>query len=318
MIGIISWDRTFLNVLSFFEIEMIEEFKKWLEINRWYSEKTVDNYIRTIKKFDNYLKSISFDNRWVEQCEKIKNYDIEFFIQKEKLHWINTRTLNNYLSWIRTYLRFCVCRWFTVLDTRQILYLKEHKKKIESLSEEECKKLFEYFRSIKCKTRKQELIKTRNLLIVSMLLYTWLRISELSWIKIQDVQENMQIIWKWWIRRPITIMKEEMQLIRLYLFMRKDKSEWLFINHSHNYEWQRISSVAIEDIIREWWKKAWITHNIFPHMLRHTFATLLLRKQVSVYYIQKLLWHKNLNTTQTYLTAMNYELEEQQKKIPRF
>lgn len=306
------------NVLSFFCNKMIQEFKIRLEMNRWYSERTVSNYIRTIKKFDNYLLDLSLWKRGVEQCEEIKNYDIEFFIQREKLHGLDTRTLNNYLSWIRTYLKFCVCRWYDVLDTRQILFLKEHKKKIDSLTEQECKQLIDYFKSVQYKNRKQELIKTRNILIVSMLLYTWLRISELSNIKIKDIQEHMQIVWKWWVLRPITIMKEEMQLIRLYLFMRNDTSERLFINHSYNYVWQKLSNVAIEEIIREWWKKAWLEHKIFPHMLRHTFATLLLRKQANIYHIQKLLWHKNLNTTQTYLTAMNYELEETQKKLPRF
>lgn len=315
----ISWDRTFKCFIFFLTKKMtIKEFKIRLWTTKWYSQKTIDNYTRTLQKFDDYLKDISLNKRWVEQCELIKIHDIEQFIFERKLKWIDTRTLNNYLSWIKTYITFCAIHWKKVLDWRQIVFAKEHKKKIDSLSEEECEKLIHYFKHIKTFSKIAELIKIRNLLIISMLLYTWLRISELSWIKIKDISEHMQVIWKWWERRTIMIMDEEMKLIKLYLFMRKDDSERLFINHSRNYLWKKLSNVSIEKIVREWWIKAWLKKEIFPHMLRHTFATLLLRNQANIYHIQQLLWHKNLNTTQTYLTVLNYELENTQKKIPRF
>lgn len=296
----------------------IKNFKEWLLITKWYSEKTINNYIRTLNKFDKYLKDISFNQRGVEQCEKIKIHDIESFISIEKLHWLETRTLNNYLSWIKTYIIYCAIHGEDVLDTRQIIFAKEHKKKIEALSEEECKKLFNHFKKRKAIWKVQELIKTRDLLIVSMFLYTWIRVSELAWIRIKDIQENMQVIWKWWERRTVNILPEEMKLIKLYLFMREDSSEWLFISHSSNSRWRKLSHVSIQEIIRKWWKEAWLDHKIYPHMLRHTFATLLLRKKANLYHIQQLLWHKNLNTTQIYLSVLNKELEETQKKIPRF
>ena len=67
------------------------------------------------------------------------------------------------------------------------MYVKEHKKKIEALSEEECIKLFEYFKSVKCKNETEELIKIRNLAIVSLFMYTGLRLSELSNLKIKEI-----------------------------------------------------------------------------------------------------------------------------------
>jgi site-specific recombinase XerD len=45
-------------------------------------------------------------------------------------------------------------------------------------------------------------------------------------------------------------------------------------------------------------------------MLRHTFATNLLRKNAKLPYIQKLLGHKNIATTQTYLTVLDNDLRE--------
>jgi len=293
----------------------MNEFKTRLEINRWYSQKTISNYMRTLKKFDNYLIWI-----WkrVEQCEAIDPVDLENFILENKNNWIATRTLNNYLSWIKTYINYCAMHWYKVFDTRQIIFAKEVKRKIEALSEEEAEQLYNYFKNIVVYSKRWELIKIRNLLMVSLFLYCWLRISELSWIKIKDIQEYMQIVWKWWERRTIVIMEEEMKLINYYLFIRKDKSEYLFVNHCNNYKTSRLSNTAIQTIIRDWWKRAWIKHWIFPHMLRHTFATLLLRKHANIYHIQQLLWHKNLNTTQIYLSVVNTELKETQEKLPRF
>lgn len=296
---------------------LIDDFINWLYENRGFSKNTVQNYKRTITLFDRYLKSISLGERGVEQCEKIKLCNVNFFIHEQKCKWKDTRTCNNYLACIKNFLRFCLIVWYNVEDYRKILYAREVKKKIECLSDEECVKLLNYFRKIKCKNEKQELIKTRNLCIVQMLLYTWLRVSELTSIKLKDVKRELQIIGKWWKRRVVFLYPEDLQLIDLYLFMRKKiDSEYLFVAHSSNCEWKQLSRVSIEKFIKEWWEQVWV--NVFPHKLRHTFATSLLREKADITHIQALLWHNNITTTQTYLTVLNCELEKTQRLVKRY
>lgn len=296
---------------------IIDNFVNRLGENRWFAKNTVANYKRTVVLFDNYLKTVSLWNRWVEQCEKIKLMDVNLFIQSQKNKKKDNRTCNNYLACLKNFLRFCLIMWYNVEDYRKILYAREVKKKIDSLTDEECEKLMKYFRKIKCKNEKEELIKTRNLCIVQLLLYTWLRVSELASIKVKDVKRELQIIWKWWKRRVVFLYPEDLKMIDLYLFMRKKiDSEYLFVSHSSNCEWKPLSRVSIEKFIREWWKQIWI--DVFPHKLRHTFATCLMRRKASLVHIQNLLWHSNINTTMTYLSVLNKDLEKTQRLVKRY
>ncbi len=298
---------------------LINDYVEWLVDNRWFSINTVKNYERTLKLFDRYLKSVSLWKRGVEQCEDIKLMDVNFFIQRNKNLWKDTRTCNNYTACIKLFLRFCLVVGYNVEDYRRILYAREKKKKIDCLEDSDCTKLMNYFRGVKCRGEKDELIKTRNLCIVQMLMYTWLRVSELANLKVKDIWKELQIIGKWWKRRVVFLYPEDLKLIDLYLFLRKRyKSDWLFISLSSNANWNHLSRVSIEKIIREWAKEAGIEWKVFPHKLRHTFATNLLRAKVDISHIQGLLWHENIATTQTYLTVLNKDLERAQRLAKRY
>ena len=310
-----SWGRTILFYL-FFVLKM-NEFENRLKYSRGYSEYTVRNYLLWLKLFDICLKANWC--KWVEECEAITLYNIDCFVREQRFfRWKSERTVNVYLAWIRLYLRFWLIQWKRVEDYRKILFIKEHRKKIESLSEEECVKLFEYFKNVKCKNWTEELIKTRNLVIVSMFMYTWLRLAELANLKCKDIWEDMQIIGKGGKERYISIHPDDLWIIKLYLFMRKDNSEWLFVSHAKNCNNRKLSNVSIEKIISDGAKAAWIEHRVFPHMLRHTFATNLLRCNAPLPHIQKLLGHSNLTTTQIYLTVLNSEIKKTQNSIKRF
>lgn len=160
-----------------------------------------------------------------------------------------------------------------------------------------------------------ELTKVRNQCMCSLFLHTWLRVSELNALKTADLEEELQILGKWWELRVVYIFNEHIRILNLYLFLRKRKhidSDYLFISHSNNSKWRRLSRSSIANIISDIAKKAGIEKNVHPHLLRHTFATNILRKWWNVYYIQRLLGHKNITTTQLYLDATNVDLVKTQ------
>lgn len=291
-------------------------FLSRLKFNRWYSENTIENYKLCLNQFDKFLK----EKRWrsINECEKICLLDIETFYQWELRKWKKTKTCNLYLSWIKSYLKYCAILWKNVMNTDSIIRWKEADNKIESLNDEDSKKLIEYFKNLYSINKRKNIIYKRNFCMVWLLFYTWLRISELRNLKRNQISEYMQIIWKWNKLRWINLYEEDLEVVNDYLNLRKDKYEDLFISFDKNNYWKKLSKNIMERIIKEWWEKAWLSERVRPHKLRHTFATNLLRNWVKLEYIQKLLWHSSILTTQIYLTVQNNEIRESQSKMKRF
>lgn len=76
---------------------IIVEFIKWLETMN-YAEKTVKNYIKTLKLFDDYVRDLTFGERGVEYPHSIELEDVEQFAERERLRGKNIKTVNNYLA----------------------------------------------------------------------------------------------------------------------------------------------------------------------------------------------------------------------------
>jgi integrase/recombinase XerD len=74
-------------------------------------------------------------------------------------------------------------------------------------------------------------------------------------------------------------------------------SDSLFLN----YQGEPILERGVQKLLAKYVKLAGITKKIFPHSLRHTFATYKAERGVSPYQLQQWLGHRNLNTTQIYV-----------------
>lgn len=74
------------------------------------------------------------------------------------------------------------------------------------------------------------------------------------------------------------------------------QSGFFFVNKSSG----RLSEHAVREIICKYASLAGCSQHITPHMFRHTFATLLLEADVDIRYIQRMLGHSSITTTQIY------------------
>ena len=246
--------------------------------------------------------------------ETVKFYHIDQWIAIQRINK-TIKTCNLYVWAIRSFFRFCLYMERAVINYKWINFSKEPEKNIEYLTDENIESIFQEIKKRKTKNKNQILIKIRDLCIVKLLFYTGLRVSELLALKKEDLKDDMiQIVGKGWIHR-VTFLKrgtEERRLIEYYLRLRNDDYEQLFINHSHNEPW-KLSRNAVESMVRKEWAKIGI--KVRPHIFRHSFATKLIRKKASIFHIQKLLWHKNIQTTQNYLWCLDKELEEVQELV---
>lgn len=160
-----------------------------------------------------------------------------------------------------------------------------------------------YSEKAQAKTEFQQRSIIRDIAVIELLFATGMRISELCGLhrKQIDLSNRTVLIWgKGAKERMIQIENTEViKALTEYITCYTDKIEdngWLFINRLG----RKFSDQSVRWMINKYVKQAAISLHITPHMFRHSFATLLLESDVDIRYIQKLLGHSSITTTEIY------------------
>ena len=285
---------------------MIEQYIDHILYVMWLSELTAVTYQYSLIEFNNFLKSLW---KTLDNPEWITLVDINKWIIEQKD--LNNKTINKRLASIKGYLNWLRDNNSDVLDPSAIKCLKKVDRPIGYFSQQEKKKILKFVNEgyWNC-----EEIQLRNKLLVYVLMFTWLRIHEALNIKTKDVQESIQIIGKWWKHRWTFFRPEILDIAKEYLNKRKTYSEYLFCtvwNNKHSKKWEKLDTSSARVMFMRMSKALWI--HIYAHKFRHTFATGLLKlKWSNIYNIARLLWHKNISTTQIYIWYNDTELKNLQ------
>jgi integrase/recombinase XerD len=153
----------------------------------------------------------------------------------------------------------------------------------------------------------------RNTAIIELLFATGLRVSELCSLNAQHIDfgnGSIRIMGKGAKERMLQIGNlEVLAILRRYAEENAAhirKTGYFFVNRLSS----RISEQSVRFLIKRLCAKAEIERNITPHMFRHSFATLLLEEDVDIRYIQRMLGHSSILTTQIY-TQVTIEKQRQ-------
>lgn len=144
----------------------------------------------------------------------------------------------------------------------------------------------------------------RNIAILELLFSTGARVSEIAGLNLKDMNLQSGVIMikgKGNKERVIQICnKESMTVLKSYYAIFagriKDANGHFLINRFC----RPLTDQSIRNLVRKMVKNDGIGRRITPHTFRHSFATLLLEKDVDIKYIQSLLSHSSINTTQIY------------------
>lgn len=152
-------------------------------------------------------------------------------------------------------------------------------------------------------TSYSKMVALRNTLIIELLFATGMRISELCFLTLEQINFSDYIIkisGKGSRERLIQICNENVQCLmteyRDKYLSNADNTDYIFTNRLHN----RLSDQSVRNMLSNYAKGANVAQHITPHMFRHSFATLLLEEDVDIRYIQQMLGHSSITTTQIY------------------
>lgn len=144
----------------------------------------------------------------------------------------------------------------------------------------------------------------RDITIIELLFSTGVRISELCALRIQQVDlvsYKIIIYGKGSKERLIQIGNDDVKKViaEYYAAFQADiaSTGWFFINRLH----QRYSEQSVRAMIVKYLKLTMVDMHITPHMFQ--FATLLLEADVDIRYIQKMLGHSSIKTTEIYTSV---------------
>lgn len=156
--------------------------------------------------------------------------------------------------------------------------------------------------------------KLNVLLTLEILIATGIRVGELTSIQLNQLHladGRIRILGKGQRERFVFIPdKAAIKLLKSYLKLRETKSpdhENLIINSRGN----PASTQYIRKLVKELAKQANISRNVTPHMYRHSAACELLEAGTDIRYVQRLLGHHSISTTQLYTHVNDTVLKEQ-------
>ncbi len=150
---------------------------------------------------------------------------------------------------------------------------------------------------------------TQNLkhrLVLMFLYYAGMRLNEVRNIRWEDVDFEREIIHikvaKGDKDRVVFLHPNLKNTLEIY---GKKQMGYIFISQRG----KKYSPKSIQLIVKNAAKRAKINKNVTPHTLRHSFATHLLEGGADIRYIQQLLGHKHIKTTQIYTHVANKDIK---------
>lgn len=286
--------------------EKIKDFENFLRFERNFSDNTLDAYLRDVRKLRDFAEfDMNDTGPLVITYENIQEF--LYHLSKKKF---SERTQARWISSIKAFFKYLVedeareDNPATLLEGPKLgLYLPD------TLSFDDVNRII---KAINISTD----LGCRNHCMIEVLYGCGLRVSELIDLKMSNInfkESYLKVEGKGDKARFVPLAAYTAELIKQYIKEIRSKykinkkcEDILFLNSRGS----SMSRVIVFIIIKELTEKAGINKKISPHTFRHSFATHLLQNGADLRYIQEMLGHSSITTTEIYTHLKNEELRD--------
>ncbi len=275
----------------------IDLYLDYLMYQKHYSDLTILNYRDDLEFFKEYVDK-----------KKIPFLDIDYSFIRKFYNYLDDKkysknTISRRISSIRSFYKYLARNGYVNYNPFSLTKgPKKDKLLPKFLYYNELEELFNA-----CDL--DDFYGVRDRLLLEMLYATGMRVGELEKVKVKDINlydNSIKILGKGNKERIVYFGEYAREILDMYLDLRDDSCEYLFINNKKT----RLTARGIRYILDKIVKEASLNTKVSPHMLRHSFATHLLNEGCDLLSVQELLGHESLRATQVYTHVTNDRLKD--------
>lgn len=261
--------------------DKISSFAIYLK-NEEKSKNTIEKYIRDVKLFFAYVKSVEITK------EKVIAYKNKLICDNYAIRSVNSMIAS--INSLFVFLGWLDLKAKNIKLQRQIYYPEE-----KELTKAEYIRL--------CRTAERKHNERLNL-ILQTICGTGIRVSELRFITVEAVKSNVAIVSLKGKTRSVFIVKELKKKLLRYAKNQNIKSGMIFVTRTgkainRTNIWREMKSLCKDANVNP--------QKVFPHNLRHLFARVFYGIEKDIAKLADILWHSSIDTTRIYIISTGTE-----------
>ena len=283
---------------------LINEYLVYIKVEKGLSPRTVEAYARDLRRWGDYMSS-----RGKSSPAEVERVEMTLFLEELSGSGLSPRSLARVVATLRSFQRFLLEEGgFDGIAAADIPSPRHAHTLPRVLSQEEVGKLLE-----------QPILKDppglRDRAILETLYGTGIRISELTGLDLEDIdltEREMRVLGKGARERVVPVGDAAAASLQEYVGLGRAKlarsysQRALFLNQRGG----RLTRQGAWEVVKKYAKRAGLEGKMTPHTLRHSYATHLLENGADLRFIQELLGHASISTTQIYTHISKAKLRE--------
>lgn len=274
--------------------QAVEDFLLYLKYEKGYSQNTFSAYNIDLFQLIKWGK--------VKDTDSFSLGHINDYLLQMKRRGFEKKTLTRKLSALSSFINYLLKKGIIKENLKIFLdFPRQNRRLPKTVSKETVKKMS----GLKMKKfYKDEMIFLRDRAMMALMYGCGLRVSEVTDLSLKDidlVRRTIRVFGKGEKERVVPIAEVISLKIKEFIIAWKEIKRVAVFTKKNG---SPLTRQRVWGIIKDWKKKLDIQEKITPHMLRHTFATLLLENDIDLRFIQEMLGHSNISTTEIY-TAVN-------------
>lgn len=280
--------------------QQIDDFRRYL-FELGLHPATITSYATDVRQFHEFLTGMGEGHSTTPTRPHVIRYRTHLLELRLKVATVNKK-INSLAAYDRYLNQKGLLTGHVVHPRRdRITVATGSERKVEAFTDEEITRILFHVQQPSC--------SLRNRLIVEMLLYTGVRVSELCNIQLKDLDlltHILRVTGKGGTYREIPLRPELVESIQRYLGGERRNSR--FTESPYLLLSQRAAKLhrdAVNRLLKTLGDK--LGMSIYPHKFRHTFCSVLIRRGVALTTVRKLAGHASIQTTSQFYVHTNRE-----------